>query len=199
MKLGILLSGRGSNMMALVRAVRDRRIDGEVALVLSDRSDSPGLAWAKTEGLDTACLPRRDHPDREGHDRAILDELRKHHVELVCLAGYMRLLSPVLVQAFPERLLNVHPSLLPAFPGLDAQRQAFEHGARVTGATVHLVDEELDHGPIVLQEAVTLLAGDTAETLAARILEVEHRLYPRAVQLICQGRISLDGRRVVNP
>lgn len=185
MRLGILISGRGSNMRALVRAVRAGRIVGEVAVVVSNVASAAGLAVARSYGVPTAVLPHRDFKKREDHDAAILEVLRQHGVELVCLAGYMRLVSPVMVAAFRDRILNVHPSLLPAFPGLDAQRQAFEHGVKVTGATVHLVDEELDHGPIVLQEAVPVLAGDTVESLAQRILEVEHRIYPEAVAMLC--------------
>jgi phosphoribosylglycinamide formyltransferase-1 len=196
MNLGILISGRGSNLRALVAAVRARQVRGRVALVVSNVPAAPGLAWAGSEGLPTACLPHRQFPSREAHDEAILAELRRRGVELVCLAGYMRLLGPAFVRAYPLRILNIHPSLLPAFPGLEAQRRAWEAGVKVSGATVHFVDEELDHGPILAQEAVPVLEDDTPDTLAARILEVEHRLYPLAVSLLCDGRVEVEGRRV---
>jgi phosphoribosylglycinamide formyltransferase-1 len=195
-RIGVLVSGRGSNLQALIDAARRGELGGEVAVVVSNVETAPGLERARGAGIPTAF---RDHrgKKREAFDAEIVEILRAHRVDLVCLAGFMRLLSPVLVRAFPGRILNIHPALLPAFPGLDAQRQAWEHGAKVSGATVHLVDEGLDSGPIVAQEAVPVLPSDTPETLAARILEVEHRLYPRAVRLLLDGRCRVEGRRVI--
>jgi phosphoribosylglycinamide formyltransferase-1 len=184
MKIGILISGRGSNMLAIVEAVESGRIpDSEVAVVISDRPGAPGLAKAQERGVETIVIERRGRKRAE-HDAEIAAELRKRNVELVCLAGYMRLLSPGFIRAFPQRIVNIHPSLLPAFRGLDAQRQAFDHGVKVTGCTVHFVDEELDHGAIIAQKKVEVRGGDTAETLAARILEQEHELYVEAVARI---------------
>jgi len=196
-RLGILISGRGSNMKAIVAACRDGRVPAEVAVVVSNRPGAPGLAWARDHGIPIAVLPHRDYPVREDHDRAVIRVLREHGVEWVCLAGYMRLLSPVFVGAFRERILNIHPSLLPAFPGLDAQRQAWEHGVRISGCTVHLVDEELDHGPIVVQRAVPVLDDDTPDSLAARILEQEHIAYPDALMRLLTVPWSVDGRRAI--
>lgn len=195
-RIGVLLSGRGSNLQALVDAARRGELGGEVAVVVSNVETAPGLERARGAGIPTAF---RDHrgKKREAFDAEVVEILRAHRVDLVCLAGFMRLLSPVFVRAFPGRIVNIHPALLPAFPGLDAQRQAFEYGAKVSGATVHLVDEGLDSGPIVAQEAVSVLSSDTPETLAARILEVEHRLYPRAVRLLLEGRCRVEGRRVI--
>jgi phosphoribosylglycinamide formyltransferase-1 len=191
----VLISGRGSNLQALLDAEARGELGGHVALVISNVAGAPGLTRARRAGVPALVHDHRGKP-REEHDRAMLADLRAHEVELVCLAGYMRLLSPVLLEAFPDRVLNVHPSLLPAFPGLHAQRQAWEHGAKVSGATVHLVEAGLDCGPIVLQEAVPVQEDDTAEALAARILEAEHRLYPRAVRLLLEGRCRVEGRRV---
>jgi phosphoribosylglycinamide formyltransferase-1 len=189
MKVGILISGRGSNMVALVDAVKSGEIpDSEVAIVVSDKADAAGLAKARERGVETIVIERRGRP-REEHDAEIVDELKKRGVALVCLAGYMRLLSPSFIQAFPKKIVNIHPSLLPAFPGLDAQRQAFEHGAKVTGCTVHYVNEDLDAGEIIMQRAVEVLPNDTAETLATRILEQEHLLYIEAVKILAaKGR-----------
>lgn len=195
-RLGILLSGRGSNMLALAEAARDGRLAGEVALVVSNVAGAPGLERAESLGLPTATLVSKGRKRAE-HDADVAAALEEAGVELVCLAGYMRLLSPGFVERFRGRILNVHPSLLPAFPGLNAQRQALEHGAKVAGATVHLVDEELDHGPIVRQEAVPVLDEDTEESLSARILEVEHRIYPEAADLLARGAVRVEGRRVV--
>jgi phosphoribosylglycinamide formyltransferase-1 len=195
-RLGILISGRGSNMMALVEGCASGRIEAGVALVLSNRADAPGLAWARSRGLDTAVLSHRDYPDREAHDRAVVARLREASVEWVCLAGYMRLLSTQFVAAFPNRILNIHPSLLPSFPGLHAQRQALEYGVRVSGCTVHFVDTELDHGPIVLQRSVPVHDDDSEDDLAARILEQEHLAYPEAVHRLVTREWRLDGRRV---
>jgi len=195
-KIGVLVSGRGSNLQALIDAARRGALGGEVAVVVSNVEGALGLERARQAGIPAVF---RDHrgKKREAFDAEIVEVLRAHHVDLVCLAGFMRLLSPVFVRAFPGRIVNVHPALLPAFPGLEAQRQAWEHGAKVSGATVHLVDEGLDSGPIVAQEAVPVLSADTPDTLAARILEVEHRLYPRAVRLLLEGRCRVEGRRVI--
>lgn len=184
MKIGILISGRGSNMVAIVDAVNAGGIpNAEVAVVISDKPDAAGLEKARERGVETVVV-ERDGRSRIEHDAEIISELKKRGVELVCLAGYMRLLSAEFVQAFPDRIINIHPSLLPAFPGLDAQRQAFEHGVKVTGCTVHFVDEELDHGKIILRRAVEVLDDDTVETLSARILDQEHRLYVEAIEQI---------------
>jgi len=193
--VGVLISGRGSNLQALIDAAADGRLGGIVAVVISNVASAPGLERARAAGIPARVI---DHAGRarDVHDREMLAALRAHDVSLVCLAGYMRLLSPEFIGAFPGRILNVHPSLLPAFPGLEAARQAFEHGVQVTGATVHLVDEGLDSGPIVLQEAVAVKDDDTPETLAARILEAEHRIYPRAVRMMLDGGLRVEGRRV---
>jgi len=195
-KIGVLVSGRGSNLQALIDAARRGALGGEVAVVVSNVEGALGLERARQAGIPAVF---RDHrgKKREAFDAEIVEVLQAHHVDLVCLAGFMRLLSPVFVRAFPGRIVNVHPALLPAFPGLEAQRQAWEHGAKVSGATVHLVDEGLDSGPIVAQEAVPVRSTDTPETLAARILEAEHRLYPRAVRLLLEGRCRVEGRRVI--
>jgi phosphoribosylglycinamide formyltransferase-1 len=168
-----------------------------VGIVVSNVSGAQGLERARKADVPTAVIPHRDYPSREEFDAAVVRRLREHGVDLVCLAGFMRLVSPVLVRAFEGRILNVHPSLLPAFAGLHAQRQALEHGVKVTGATVHLVDEELDHGPILLQRAVPVLEDDDEETLSARILKEEHRLYPEAIALVLDGRVRVEGRRAV--
>jgi phosphoribosylglycinamide formyltransferase-1 len=196
-RVGILLSGRGSNFRALHAAMAGGSMPAEIALVVSNRADAPGLAAARELGLETALLPHRGEPSREAHDEKIVAALRARGVEWVCLAGYMRLLSPVLVRAFPQRILNIHPSLLPAFPGLEAQRQALEYGVAVTGCTVHLVDEELDHGPIVAQRTVTVEHGDSVETLSARILEQEHQAYPEALKWLLSRAWSVEGRRLL--
>jgi phosphoribosylglycinamide formyltransferase-1 len=193
--VGVLISGRGSNLQALLDASAAGHLGGRVTVVISNVAGAAGLARAEKAGVPAVVHDHRGR-SREEHDRAMLGDLRAHGVELVCLAGYMRLLSPVLLEAYPGRVLNVHPSLLPAFPGLDAQRQAWEHGVKVSGATVHLVEPGLDTGPIVLQEAVPVLPSDTADDLAARILAAEHRLYPRAVRLLLEGRCRVEGRRV---
>jgi phosphoribosylglycinamide formyltransferase-1 len=194
-RLGVLISGRGSNLQAIIDAVRDRRLDATIAVVVSDRADAAGLARARHAGIDAIHLNPRDHADRHAYDSAIVETLRQHQVGLVCLAGFMRLVGRPLLDAFPNRILNIHPSLLPAFRGLDAQRQALEHGVRVSGATVHFVVEELDAGPIVLQAAVPVHEDDTVETLAARILVEEHRIYPEAIGLVLDGQWRIGGRR----
>jgi phosphoribosylglycinamide formyltransferase 1 len=196
-RLGILISGRGSNMLAIDDAVKDGRIaDAEISLVISNVESAPGLEKAEDRGIETLVCSHHGR-SREEHDRELATELRRRKVDLVCLAGYMRLLSPWFIREFNERILNIHPSLLPAFPGLDAQQQALTHGVKYSGCTVHLVDEDLDHGPIVLQAVVPVLDDDTVETLSARILAEEHRVYPKAVALMCSDKYRIDGRRVV--
>ncbi len=195
-RVGVLISGRGSNLQALLDAAAAYRLGGRVAVVVSNVAEAAGLERARRAGVPAIVQDHRGR-SREEHDLSLLAHLQAHGVDLVCLAGYMRLLSPVLIRAYPGRVLNVHPSLLPAFPGLDAQRQAWEHGVKVSGATVHLVDEGLDTGPIVLQEAVPVLADDTPQALAARILEAEHRIYPQAVRLVLSGRLVRQGRRLL--
>lgn len=196
-KLGILISGRGSNLVALADAVRDGRIaDAEIALVISNVATAAGLAKAQERGIATVVLEHRGKT-REEHDRAMAAELRKHEVDLICLAGYMRLLSPWFIREFPQRILNIHPSLLPAFTGLDAQKQAFEYGVKVSGCTVHFVDEELDHGAIIRQAVVPVLPNDDEHTLAARILAEEHKIYAEAVAQVLRGKFRIEGRRVI--
>jgi phosphoribosylglycinamide formyltransferase-1 len=195
-RVGILISGRGSNMVALLEAMRDGRIPARPAVVVANDAAAPGLARAAGLGVSTEVVSHKDLRPRAEHERAVLEVLRRHDVDLVCLAGYMRMLSAEFVALFRNRVLNVHPALLPAFPGLDAQKQALEHGAKVSGCTVHFVDEQCDHGPIVLQAAVAVLESDTVESLSARILEQEHRIYPEAVRLYCQNRLRVEGRRV---
>ena len=196
-RLGILISGRGSNMLAIGEAIAAGRLDAEIAVVISSRQAAPGLERARAAGIPVAVAEPRAYPSREACDEAIVALLRAHGVELVCLAGYMRLVTPAFVDAFPDAILNVHPSLLPAFPGLDAQHQAWLHGVKVSGATVHFVTAELDAGPIVMQAAVPVLDTDTAETLAARILVEEHRAYPEAVSLLLEEGWRIEGRRFV--
>lgn len=196
-KLGLLISGRGSNMQAIVAACRAGRVPGEVALVVSNKAAAPGLAWAADNGLQTTVLPHHDYGSREKHDEAVVAALRRAGVEWVCLAGYMRLLSPLFLESFPQRVLNIHPSLLPAFPGLNAQQQAWEYGVKVSGCTVHLVDLELDHGPIVVQRPVPVEPEDTPDSLAQRILVQEHEAYPQALRFLLTKRWRVQGRRVV--
>ncbi len=195
--LGVLISGRGSNLQAILDAIAEGRLDARVGVVVSNQADAQGLERAEKAGVPTAVLSHKDYDSREAFDEAVFARLKKHDVDVVCLAGFVRILSPVLVRAFPNRVLNIHPSLLPAFVGLHAQRQAVEHGAKVSGCTVHLVDEELDHGPILLQTPVPVEEGDSEESLSARILEQEHKLYPEAIQLILDGKVRVDGRRAV--
>jgi phosphoribosylglycinamide formyltransferase 1 len=195
--LGVLISGRGSNLQAILDAIREGSLDARVGVVVSNHASAKGLERAEAAGVSTRVLSHKDYASREDFDGALVAILREHGVDLVCLAGFMRILSPVLVRAFPGRILNIHPSLLPAFVGLHAQRQALEHGVKVTGATVHLVDEDLDHGPILLQRAVPVLEDDDEETLSARILEEEHRAYPEAIKLVLNGRVRVAGRRAV--
>jgi phosphoribosylglycinamide formyltransferase-1 len=186
-QLGVLISGRGSNLKAIIDAINDKRLNASIAIVISNRAGAPGLDHATAAGIETLVLNHKSYPTREDYDRALVGELTRRGVTLVCLAGFMRLLSPVFVDAFPDRILNIHPSLLPKYPGLHPQQQALDDGATESGATVHIVNKELDAGPVVLQERVPVVDGDTAETLAARILEVEHRLYPRAIEKLLSG------------
>ena len=195
-RLGILLSGRGSNFEAIADHVAAGDLDAEIAVVISNRPDAPGLEAARRRGLPAVAIPSKGL-DREVYDRMAIEELRGRGVELVCLAGFMRLLSATFVRAFPNRILNIHPSLLPSFPGLDAQHQALEHGVRVSGCTVHFVDEYLDAGPILAQAPVPVLDTDTVETLAARILKEEHRIYSEALRTVIGGNYRIEGRRVI--
>lgn len=195
--IAILISGRGSNMQALVSAVQRGQVPADVRLVLSNRADAAGLEWAQAEGIPTAVVSHRDFVDRSAYDRALVARLRESGVEWVCLAGFMRLLGKGFCDGFPNRVLNIHPSLLPSFPGVDAQAQALAHGVTVTGATVHFVTPELDAGPIVLQAPVLVRPDDTVERISARILEVEHQLYPTALAAVLSGGWRIDGRRVV--
>jgi phosphoribosylglycinamide formyltransferase-1 len=195
-RLGILISGRGSNFEAIADNAAAGSIPAEIAVVISNRPEARGLETARQRRLNALCLPSKAL-DREVYDRMVLAELSKHSVDLVCLAGFMRLLSASFIRQFPNRILNIHPSLLPAFPGLDAQHQALEHGVKVTGCTVHFVDEQLDAGPILLQAAVPVLDDDTVETLSARILEQEHRIYSEAIRIALSGNYRIEGRRVI--
>lgn len=195
-KLGILLSGRGSNFEAIADSVQAGRLAAEIAIVISNRADAPGLETARRRSLNAVLIPSKGRI-REEHDREVIAALKSADVDFVCLAGYMRLLSPEFIQAFPNRILNIHPSLLPAFPGLDAQKQALEHGVKVSGCTVHFVDEHLDHGPIILQKTVPVLEDDDEHSLSDRTLAQEHIAYTEALQLLLSGEVEIQGRRVV--
>jgi phosphoribosylglycinamide formyltransferase-1 len=195
-RLGILLSGRGSNFLAIAEAIAEKRLDAEIAVVISNRADAPGLTAARERGIPAVLLPSKGL-DREIYDRQLIAELRARKVDLICLAGYMRILSGYFIREFPLRILNIHPSLLPAFPGLDAQHQALLHGVKLAGCTVHFVDEGLDSGPIVAQAAVPVLDPDDADSLATRILREEHRLYSQAIALVLSGAYRIEGRRVI--
>jgi phosphoribosylglycinamide formyltransferase-1 len=195
-RLGILLSGRGSNFEAIADSVAGGTIDAEIAIVISNRPEARGLEAARQRGLPAVCIPSKGL-DRNIYDGMLAEELKKRAVDLVCLAGYMRLLSAGFIREFPGRALNIHPSLLPAFPGLDAQHQALEHGVKVTGCTVHFVDEYLDAGPILVQAAVPVLDDDTVETLSARILKEEHRIYSEALRMVLNGTLRIEGRRIM--
>jgi phosphoribosylglycinamide formyltransferase-1 len=196
-RLGVLISGRGSNLQALIDAIRDGRLDATIAVVIANRAEAAGLERARRAGIEALCIDHRASRSRDEHDREVARELRARDVGLVCLAGYMRLIGAPMLEAFPNAILNVHPSLLPAFPGIDAQRQALEHGVKVTGVTIHLVTSELDNGPIVVQRTVPVLGDDTPATLAARILVEEHRAYPEAVRVVLDGGWRVEGRRFV--
>jgi len=196
MRLGILISGRGSNFEAIANAIARRKLDAEIAIVISNRASAGGLDIARQRGIPMRVIESRGI-EREAYDKLVIEELKTHEVDLVCLAGFMRLLSASFVESFPNCVINIHPSLLPAFPGLDAQRQALEYGAKITGCTVHLVDEFLDSGPILVQSAVPVLDADTVDTLSARILAQEHVIYPKAIQYLVERRVTLEGRRVM--
>ena len=196
MRLGVLASGRGSNLQAIIDAIGKGRLDAVLAVVISNKAEVPALERARKHGASALFLDPKETPGRESYDALILEHLQKYNVELVALAGYMRIVTPVLIRAFPNRILNIHPSLLPAFPGLDAQRQALEWGVKVAGCTVHFVTEAVDTGPIIRQAAVPVRDDDTPESLAERILVEEHRIYPEALQLFAEGRLTVEGRGV---
>jgi len=196
-RLGVLVSGRGSNLQALIDAIGERRLDATIAVVISNVAGAGGLDRARNAGIETAVLDHRGWPSRDDYDRALVEELRAHDVDVVCLAGFMRRIGAPFIEAFPAAIVNIHPSLLPSFPGLHAQRQALAHGVKVSGVTVHLVTPELDAGPIIVQRAVPVLESDTEEALAARILVEEHLAYPEAVQRLLDGGWTVDGRRLV--
>ncbi len=196
-RLGVLISGRGSNLQAILDAIETGSLNAEVALVFSNRGKARGLEIAKTYGVPTAVLSHRAFPDRESYDTEIVKSLRQHRVDVVCLAGFMRIVSPVLLNAFPDRVLNIHPSLLPAFKGLDAPCRALDYGVRIAGCTVHFADETLDTGPVLLQAAIRVHDEDTHETLTERILTLEHQIYPRAIGLLLDGGIRRLGRRIL--
>jgi phosphoribosylglycinamide formyltransferase 1 len=194
-RLGVLISGRGSNLQALIDAIGDGRLDATIAVVISNREDAGGLERARGAGIEALCVSHRGWASRDDYDRALVSELRKRDVQLVCLAGFMRRIGAPMIEAFPNAILNIHPSLLPSFPGIDAQQQALTHGVKTSGVTVHFVTAELDAGPIIVQRTVPVLEGDTAQTLAARILVEEHRAYPEAIALVLDGGWKVDGRR----
>ena len=196
-RIGVLISGRGSNLQAIIDSIADGRLDATIAVVISNRAGAAGLARAARAGIETLHIDHKGYGSREAFDRAVVVELRRRDVALVCLAGFMRLLSSEFVGAFPNRILNIHPSLLPAFPGLDGQAQAWEHGVKVSGATVHIVTPELDAGPIVRQAVVPVDGADSAEALAARILVEEHRIYPEAIGIMLDGGWRIEGRRFI--
>ena len=196
-RLGVLISGRGSNLQALIDAIQAGQLDASIAVVVSNRADAQGLVRARSAGIEAICVSHRGWPSRGEYDRALARALKERHVGLVCLAGYMRLVGPALLDAFPNAILNIHPSLLPAFPGMNAQHQAVEYGVKVSGVTVHFVTAELDGGPIILQRAVPVLDTDTDRTLSARILVEEHRAYPEAVQIVLGGGWRIEGRTFV--
>ena len=195
-KLGILLSGRGTNFAAIAKSVQEGRVQAEIAVVISNRAEAPGVEYARQLGLEARVIPSKGK-QREEHDAEVVAVLREKQVDLVCLAGYMRLLSPLFIRSFPHRILNIHPALLPAFPGLEGQKQALEHGVKISGCTVHFVDEQLDHGPIVVQRAVPVLPADDEHSLAARILEQEHIAYSEAINIVLSGNWEIVGRRVL--
>jgi len=195
--IGVLISGGGTNLQSIIDAVEAKKLDAKIELVLSNKPDAYGLVRARNHGLPVEVLEHKDFSSREAYDQAVVDRLRARGVELVALAGFMRLLSPVFVKAYSNRIMNIHPALLPAFPGLHVQKKAVEHGVRFSGCTVHFVNEECDEGPIIIQAVVPVYPDDTAETLAARILTQEHRIYPRAIQLYAEGRLHIVGRKVL--
>ncbi len=200
-RLAVLISGRGSNLQAIIDAIEGKTLSAEIAVVISNKQDAGGLDRARKHGIPHVWVdpkPFVGRPDsREAYDRSVLDVLRKNDVDLVLLAGYMKIVTTVLLTAYENRMMNIHPSLLPSFPGLDVQKKAIEHGCKITGCTVHFVTDGVDEGPIIIQAAVPILEGDTPDVLAARILEQEHRIYPRAIQLYVEGRLRVEGRRVM--
>lgn len=195
--LGVLVSGRGSNLQSIIDAIEAGRLDAAVKVVLSDKADAFALERAAGHGIEGVHVDPEPHGERQAYDEALVAELRRRDVDLVVLAGFMRILSPAFIEAFPNRIMNIHPSLLPSFPGLHVQQKALDHGARFSGCTVHFVDTGVDTGPIIIQAAVPVLDDDTDDTLSARILVQEHRIYPRAIQLFAEGRLSVSGRRVI--
>jgi len=195
--IGVLISGGGTNLQSIIDAIEARKLDAEIQLVLSNKANAYGLVRAKNHGIATEVLDHKAFASRDAYDQAVVDLLRARGVELVVLAGFMRLLSPVFVKAYSNRIMNIHPALLPSFPGLHVQKQAVEHGVRFAGCTVHFVNEECDEGPIIIQAVVPVFAEDSEETLAARILKQEHRIYPRAIQLYAEGRLAVVGRKVL--
>ena len=195
--IGVLISGSGSNLQAIIDAIEAKKLDAKIAVVLSNRADAYGLARATQHGIVTETLDHKDFSSREAYDQAVVNLLEQHGVELVVLAGFMRLLSPLFIKAYSNRIMNIHPALLPSFPGLHVQRKAVEHGVRFAGCTVHFVNEECDEGPIIIQAVVPVFPDDTEQTLTARILQQEHRIYPRAIQLYAEGRLHVSGRRVL--
>jgi phosphoribosylglycinamide formyltransferase 1 len=195
--IGVLISGSGTNLQSIIDAVEAKKLDAQIQLVLSNKADAYGLVRAQNHGIPTEVLEHKGFPSREAYDQTVVDLLRGRGVELVVLAGFMRLLSPVFVKAYSNRIMNIHPALLPAFPGLQVQKKAVEHGVRFSGCTVHFVNEECDEGPIIIQAVVPVFPDDTDETLAARILAQEHRIYPRAIQLYAEGRLHIVGRKVL--
>lgn len=197
LRIGVLASGRGTNLQAIIDAIQAGRLDARLVVVISDKPDAPALGRAQRHGAKALFIDPHDVHEREAFDRALVTALTEHQVELVCLAGFMRILTPAFLTVFPDRIMNIHPALLPAFPGLHPQRRALEHGVKLSGATVHFVDEGVDSGPIILQVAVTVQDDDTEESLSARILAEEHKIYPRAIQLFAEGRLRIEGRRVI--
>jgi len=195
--IGVLVSGSGTNLQAIIDQIEAKRLDAKIEVVLSNKADAYGLVRAKNHGIATEVLDHKQFPSREAYDQAVVDILRARGVELVVLAGFMRLLSPVFVKAYSNRIMNIHPALLPSFPGLHVQKKAVEHGVRFSGCTVHFVNEECDEGPIIIQAVVPVFPDDSEESLAARILKQEHRIYPRAIQLYAEGRLHVEGRRVL--
>jgi phosphoribosylglycinamide formyltransferase-1 len=195
--IGVLVSGSGTNLQAIIAAIEAKRLDAKIEVVLSNKADAQGLVRAQDHGIPTAVLDHKQFPSREAYDQAVVDILRARGVELVVLAGFMRLLSPVFVKAYSNRIMNIHPALLPSFPGLHVQKKALEHGVRFSGCTVHFVNEECDEGPIIIQAVVPVFPDDSEGSLAARILNQEHRIYPRAIQLYAEGRLRVEGRRVL--
>ncbi len=195
--IGVLVSGSGTNLQAIIDAIEAKRLDAKIEVVLSNKMDAYGLVRARNHGIPTEVCDHKQFPSREAYDQAVVDILRARGVELVVLAGFMRLLSPVFVKAYSNRIMNIHPALLPSFPGLHVQKKALEHGVRFSGCTVHFVNEECDEGPIIIQAVVPVFPGDSEEALAARILKQEHRIYPRAIQLYAEGRLRVEGRRVL--